>query len=308
MSRLIIPSVVDGDPVNAAELNQRFNAFDLPGQLDDFNVRGFSIDLPQFTSSKFMAPKLEIGALGYNDWKHGAFNTEKGQVTGDPAHIVSDSGGTPTVLPLGAGWALSTADILRVYWDLSVLPGWDSARAWDAAGLDLVSVFKEIHPSVGTIHVSNGLGCWLFWLQWDITSAALTNWVEVAGQGDFNTAVPGTGGRGGELLTSCQATSVVPCVLETAQAPAGGRFNSRYTPSSTVQPYGGIGWTTVDGAWHYAAPAPVTVYGLRVAFSGPFGAHHNGVNNYLIRSDSTAADAELSYNGGSIQALLMRKA
>lgn len=307
MARIITPPVADGDPVNAAAVNQRFAAFVQPNALDQFNLRNASCDLPQFTSAKFMAPQLALGPIGAQDWRHGAYNTVAGQITGDLPHIVLDAGASSTPLALGAGWSLGTSNILRVYWNLSVHPYWDKARGWDAAGNDLVWTFDDKSSPPAAITVSNGLGCWAFWLQWDITSAALVNWANVPSQGDFNTVVAGAG-RGGELLSACQATSVVASQLETAFEPSAGEFDTRQSP---VDPAGlsrgGVGWTTVDGAWHYAAPIPQTIYGLRVVFSGPFGAFNNGTNNYLVRSDITAADARLDYNGGSIQALLMRK-
>lgn len=308
MSRIITPPVSDGDPVNAATLNQRFTAFVQPNALDSFNLRGAACDLPQFTSAKFLATQLAIGTIGDVNLLHSSYNTVNGQITGDPPHVVRDGGAAPTPLALGAGWSLGTSNILRVYWNLAVHPYWDGARDWDAAGNDLVWTFQETAHPHPAITVSNGLGCWVFWLQWDITSAALVNWANVPGQGDFNTVVAGAG-RGGELLSACQASSVVASQLETAFAPAAGRFDSRQSPLDPAGlSRGGVGWTTVDGAWHYAAPIPQTIYGLRVVFSGPFGAFNNGTNNYLVRSDITAADCRLDYNGGSIQALLMRKA
>ena len=50
----------------------------------------------------------------------------------------------------------------------------------------------------------------------------------------------------------------------------------------------------------------MTVFGVRVVFSGPFGAYNVGATNYLIRADNVAGDARLDYNGGGMTALKMR--
>jgi hypothetical protein len=124
----------------------------------------------------------------------------------------------------------------------------------------------------------------------------------VPGQGLFNSAVVSS--KGGELLSNCQSTSIVPTVHETFINPVDGKAA---TGSPTPIREAVVGWTAADGAWHYIEPgAGTTVYGIRVVFSGPFGAYNNGTNNYLLRADDAASNARLDYNGGALQALLMR--
>jgi hypothetical protein len=293
MARITNGPILDGDPVNAAGLNSRFTAFSQAGNLDQFNTRDAAIDLPQFETARFLAPRLEVGSIGANDWKHATYRTAAGQVTGDAPHVVKDSGGTDTPLALGAGWALAVGELLRVYWDLSVRPVWASSRPW-AGGSEFEWTFTA---GSSTINCSNNTGCWAFWLQWDTTDATLTNWTNVPTQESFNNIAVGT--RGGALLGNLQATSIVPATNETATNANNGQFAGY----STVE----IGWTSVDGAWHYAPAAPITIYGLRVVFTGPLCAYH-AASNWLVREDSIAADAELYYNGGSMQALVMRLA
>ena len=144
----------------------------------------------------------------------------------------------------------------------------------------------------------SGYGCWAFWLQWDVTDNTLANFVNVPGQGDFNTVV--TGGRGGNALSNCKSTSVLQNVVEYAAAADEGLVVG--TPVDTA-----VGWSSVDGAWHYAqGTGSQTVYGLRVVFSGPFGAYNAAGVNYLLRNDSVAASAELDVQDGSLQAMFMR--
>lgn len=294
MSRLTNKPVLDGDPINAASLNTRYADFTTT-TLNNFNVRDAAIDLPQLTAQKFVTPNFAQRLIGHQDWTHTAYNTVAGQTTGAAAHVIRDAAAVPTDLALGAGWTISPGQVLRVYWDLSVKPEWLSALAW--YGYDVEWTFPDFSSLPVTI--TNGTACWAFWLQWDQTSAALTNWTNVPVQDDFNTVV--FSGRGGNLLANCQSTSVVPAINQVAEIPQHGQFNSPLAPSD-------IGWTSVDGAWHFIPGSPITIYGLRLVCTGPLAAYHSA-SNYLLRvQPALAADAELYYNGGSIQALHMRLA
>jgi hypothetical protein len=295
MSRLTNKPVLDGDPINAASLNTRFNGF-VQTDLNEFNVRDAAIDLPQFTSTKFMAPQSNSRQIGNYVFDHATYNTVPGQVTGAAPHIISDAAAVPSHLPLGAGgWTVEPDEILRVYWDLSVRPRWLSAHPW--RGTDWDWTFPE-KTSSGTTRIGNGSGCWAFWLQVDVTSTALVNWVNVAQQDSFNTVI--LGARGGNLLANCAATSIVPAIIEVADTPRNGTFDGVVGAD--------VGWTSVDGAWHFKPGSPTTIYGVRVVCTGPLVAYH-AANNWLIRAENAVvADAELDYNGGGLQALVMRLA
>lgn len=301
MSRLTQPTILDGDAITAASLNDRFAQFTQSGTLNAFNTRDAAFDLPQFKSgaSRFMAPKMAVSTIGYDDWKHTAYNTYAGQTTGASPHTVQDSTPSDTVLSLGTnGFQLDQdTHILRVYWDLSVRPKWTSGRPWSSGAL--LFTFPDSTPSLPDVSVFSGYGCWAFWLQWDVTDNTLTNFVNVPGQGNFNTVV--TGSRGGNALSNCQSTSVLQNVTERTDSTRDGTMigNLIDTP---------MGWTSVDGAWHHVREmfGPITVYGLRVVFSGPFGAHNTGGTNYLVRNDAVATDASLDVQAGSLQALMMR--
>ncbi len=126
MSRLTQGAVKDGDTIDAASLNDRFNQF-TQTDLNQFNTRDAAIDLPQFKggTSRFLAPQMHTGNIGANDWLHGTDVTVTGQTTGAAPHVVSDAGGTPTPLALGATGMLLEANVhvLRVYWDVDALMG-----------------------------------------------------------------------------------------------------------------------------------------------------------------------------------------
>ena len=300
MSRLTQPPVLDGDAITAASLNDRATQFTQSGTLNAFNTRNAAFDLPQFATgaSRFLAPKMAVSSIGYNLWKHSAYNTYTGQATTAAPFEVQD--GTPAGTPLSfgaTGFTLAPGvDMLRVYWDLSVRPRWEGVKPWNSGAL----YFTVPKTGGGTSNIFSGYGCWAFWLQWDITSNALAAFVNVPGQGDFNTVVTGT--RGGNALADCQATSVLQNVVEYGAIADNGEITGGIVDTP-------VGWSSTDGAWHYARPTPgtsLTVYGVRVVFSGPFGAHQAGGTNYLVRNDSVAADARLDVQAGSLQALQMR--
>jgi len=303
MSRLTQGPILDGDAIDAASLNDRYTQYSQSGALNQFNVRDAAFDLPQFDPG-FLMKNMATGSIGYNEWKHAAYNTYTGQTTGASPYVVQDGVPSNTVLSLGTtGWTVTgNTDILRVYFDLSVRPRWEgtggyASRPWTAPGTGLSYDFP--FTGGGNTTVFDGHGCWAFWLQWDITSNALTNFVNVPGQGDFNSVVVAS--RGGELLGDIQATSVVPFVVEGFDLPLEGQNDS-----GILGPYG-VGWTAVDGAWHRAQVATYTIYGLRVVFTGPFGGYHSGSNNYLLRTDTSIAGmARLDVQAGSINAVHMR--
>ena len=299
MSRLVQPPVKDGDAIDAASLNNRFTQFSQSGALNAFNTRDAAFDLPQFVGgvNRFLMPSMFDRQIGDNVWKHGSYRTETGQTTGAAPHIVKDGAGVTTPLnfgPLGVTLDVNT-HALRVYWDLSIRPRWTAGSPWSAGALN----YRIADGSGGFTEHFSGYGCWAFWLQWDVTSNALANFVNVPGQGAFNTPLAPTT-RGAELLSNCESTSVMQSVVVTANTPSNGT-----TPRTPiVYP---MGWTSVDGAWHYVPSiTPLTVYGVRVVFSGPFGARNQGGVNYLMRVDNVAADASLDYNGGGLSAVVMR--
>jgi hypothetical protein len=298
MSRLTEPTIKDGDAINAASLNDRFTQFSQSGALDQFNTRDAAVDLPHMVAGagRFLTPAMATTTIGHNDWKHGVYNTYTGQTTGAAPYVVQDITPADTVLSLGPlGFTIEPdVHLLRVYWDLSVRPRWEGTKPWNGGAL----YFTLPATGGGTVNVFSGYGCWAFWLQWDITSNALTNFVNVPSQLDFNTIVTGT--RGGNPLSACDATSVLQNVVEYGDAADEGTIAGSIVDTP-------VGWSSTSGSWHYApTPLAVTVYGLRVVFTGPLGAHNGGGVNYLVRNDSVASAARLDVQAGALQAMMMR--
>jgi hypothetical protein len=295
MSRITTPPAEDGEAVTATDLNARFTAFSQANAINTFNTRDGAFDLPQFSSTRFMAPLMATANIGYDNWKHAAYNTDVAPASG-PAipFLVRDGAGVYTPLSFGpAGWTIQPNQVLRVYWDLSVRPR-VTGTPWRAAGapLGFWSIGSGAHKEVAT-----GMSCWAFWLQWDQTSSALTNWVNVPQQGFFNDTV---GSLIGSSLANTMGTTVVPPWIDTAAVPDDGSFNSRNTFD--------VGWTGISGDFHHIPGAPLTIYGLRVMFTGTLHAWQQGGVNYLVRDDPTNAsgDVSIDHQDGRLEAMVMR--
>jgi len=141
------------------------------------------------------------------------------------------------------------------------------------------------------------MSCWAFWLQWDTTSNALVNWTNVPLQSDFNDAV---GILKGASLANTVGTTVVPPWFDTASG-----LHTGDMASTDDYP---VGWTGISGDWHYQPGAPVTIYGLRVVFTGTLHGWNSGGTNYLVRDDPTNATGHvfMDHNGGRLEAMVMR--
>ena len=298
MSRINRAPVTDGTVIDATDLNDRYSDF-TQTDLNQFNHRDAAHDLPQFSKSGFMLQQAARTAIGNPSWKHATFNSVPATVAPPAFAVVSDAALLPTVLNTGAsGWTVTTDDVLRIYWDLTVRPDYELGNTpWLNSGSGCFYTFGD--GGAGTVGVNGGGACWAFWLQWDITDNTLTNWVDVPGQDRFNDTVTTLTGTS---LDNTQATSVLSAFNETASLPSNGTI-----PSGKLERR--RGWTSVSGAWHYTPPSGTrTVYGVRVVFTGVLRPFNNGGVNYLVY-DPPAADSgntKLDYNAGSINASVLR--
>jgi hypothetical protein len=291
MSRITDGPVKDGDSLSAASLNDRFASY-TQTDLNAFNHRDAAHDLPQFDTG-WMLTHAQAVQIGKPDWKHSAYVTVNGQ-TVLPAlpHPVEDGAGTPTVMSFGAGLTISPGEVFRAYWNLSVFAG--PGSNWNTAGS--LGFMNFDNGSGGTRAASTWGAVWVTFLQWDVTDATLTNWVEVPGQSDFNTAI---GAKFGSAMGNTEATAVVPADLRHADGPSQGTL-----PNASVQR--SQRWRGVSGAWYSAPGATRTVYGLRVVIKGIMHPWNSGGVNYLVHDPTYSTDAFLRYNAGSLSVLKHR--
>lgn len=293
MSRIVRAAVNDGDTLDAASLNDRFSDY-TQTDLNAFNHRDAAHDLPQFAKVWLQTYQQQV-TLGLNDWKHSTTVTVNG-MTAMPAaaHPIEDGAGTPTDMSFGAGLTISPGEVLRVYWNLSVKP--DAGTNWDSAGS--LAYYDFNNGSGGSRPASTWGACWVFYLEWDITSSARTNYVPVVGQSDFTTVI---GGKYGNALSICEASSVVPAHLRYARPNQG-----NLTADSK---FGNLQWRGISGAWYYPRTgSDLTIYGLRLVVKGVMHPWHVGTTNYLVHDTTFSTDAALEYNGGNLAVIKQRMA
>jgi hypothetical protein len=303
MSRINRPPIQDGDEVAAAGLNVRYGDFS-QSDINQFNTRDGAIDLPQFElpSRHHMARVATSVQIGKSDFYHDAPVVLNGQTALPSTPYVIGDGVSDTVLgPLNL--ALVTVDdtnVLRVYWSLNVEPRF-TGTPWTTASTPSATYEVAQHGGGNKGIVTNGT-CWVIYLQWDITSPALTNWTEVPYQGDFDTNPTGT--IRGELLENTAATTVVPAWVTRHDA------DNREADGNTVATK--IGWRGVSGHYTYdsSMAGNVTVYGLRLVVKGPMHPFNHNGRNYLVQQPDIVSQAgtnlQLAHTVGRLGFILHR--
>jgi hypothetical protein len=300
VSRINRARIVDGDQTTAASLNDRFDDFTQSNEVDQFNLRDGAVDMPQLKKSPaFQAPFMQTDVLGKSDMLHAApvsINADGSTPYTSPS-VIQDGAANPTIATYGSGGlTIGTSDVLRIYWSLSVRADLTNSP-WDDG-----FQFNVIAGSGGggNIDVSTSAGCFVAWLQWDITSNGLTNWTEVPGQGDFKTAI---GSYHGNTLQNCQATTVIPLWSYWLR-----NLNNGDSSAGTTAETKAAGWRGVSGAWHYRPPGSRTIYGLRVVLLGVMHPRRAtaGSANALVLDVGPAGDVDLEYTGGRLVTLVNR--
>ena len=294
MSRINRARIVDGDQTTAASLNDRFDDFTQANEIDQFNLRDSAVDLPQLKKSpKFQAPFVQTDVLGKSDMLHAAPVSvgATGSTPYSSAHVIQDGAANPTIASYGAsGLSIGTSDVLRIYWSLSVRADLTNSPWDDGFQFNVIAGTG----GGGNIDVSTSAGCFVAWLQWDITSNGLTNWTEVPGQGDFKTAVDAYHGN---TLQNCQATTVIPLWSYWLR-----NLNDGDSSAGTTAETKAAGWRGVSGAWHYRPPGSRTIFGLLVVLLGVMHPRRAtaGSANALVLDIGPAADVDLEYTGGRL--------
>jgi hypothetical protein len=296
MSRINRARIVDGDQATAASLNDRFDDFSQANALNRFNLRDAAVDLPQLAKSPdFQAPFIQVDDIGKTDLLHASPVSVSGFSSAPytSPHIVEDGAGNATFATYSGGLTVDPEEVLRIYWSLSV----DA----DLSGGPATAGFQNIivtDSTGGGGAASTSAGCFVAWLQWDITSSALSAWTEVPGQGDFKTAF---GSNYGNALTNCKATTVIPLWASYPPTLSDGQPTSARTTNS-------MGWRGVSGAWHYVPTSSTTIYGLRIVLVGVM--HPNRIStagaNNLVMDTGVGTRSTLNYTGGQLVTFVNR--
>lgn len=259
------PPLSDEAVIDASEINARFTDFNAAtASIDANNLRDGAVDLPQYAAQQIVRPGGAFTeTLGCND-----FDTVTNIVTtvltatpapppATPTPVVDATLANPSIINFGAaGLTITLADVLRVSWSLKANLAF-VGTPYDTAGA--LGQFDISNFAPATITVTDGMHAVPFYLQWDITSNALANWVAVPGQSTFQTPIniPAGGVTGGKI-SECSAATFFPAWVARGVGVDGGR--------ATGDAIYARGWRTVRGSWLYTPPVGVTCYGIRVVY------------------------------------------
>ncbi len=300
MSRIERGRVEVGDATDATTLNDTYDDYTAPvlRRLNEFNVRDQAFDLPHLTNVSLVID-TKTALLGNAGLSHTGTPTSVASSTVSPVlHPVQNNAGTETFLDYSAApLTLEADEVLRVWWNLSVITEF-SGSPWD--GVSAVGRYFVKDTGVGNVVLSDGMHCWIVYLQWDITSAALTNWEPVPGQ-----ETPGTtyGSEEGIALPNMAASSVIsPWVITSF-----GFGDAGEMPGGNTGQGRDHGWHANYSMWAHSPASQKTVYGVRLVISGLLHPAHlsTGDEENLLVYDYNVS-ATLKYLGGRITGMQMR--
>ena len=304
MSRIVRAPVSAGQTITATDLNNTYSDYNQPGALNADNTRDQAFDLPHFTNVQIIK-NSKVDILGNTGMLHAAPVTTYSSDAASPPglHPVQNSVGNQTVLSFGAsGWSFVAGDCLRVWWNLSLITNFVGEPPNTAGVMGRYTIADD---AAGTVVLTDGFHCWLAYLQWDITSNALTNFVAVPGQMDPATNIAGSTYDGFYVQNLNAGTTFSPWSANSS----GFGYNG-------TMPAGNNGAVT-DHYWYapygmYVTPfiAPVTVYGVRVVITGllhPFHLPGGNQENLLVYDYAIGGlTPAIEYKGGRISAVQMR--
>ena len=303
MSRIDRDRIVPGDNLTAADLNARYNDYVQPAAIDDQNVGDGAIDVQHLPSSILVVNNVHSGINAQN-----SYHASPGAVS---LSLVAPA--TPVEVgrvDLSASpWAFLSTDFLRIYASLQCKAFIENDPASATPPPD--GSFTVQDRTTTTANAMRlGAHVWIVQLEWDITSAALTNFVPVPGGGNFQGVF--TSGRYGEPVSNIAGCGLTPAYWSGAENwVPGGRASG-----STNTIFRGSGWKNVAVTWSGNVPGPTgQLYGLRLVVHGVYHPFNNGASNGLVLDTVFGAwgaarsnPPELNFDTGSISAIQMRGA
>lgn len=268
MSQLTARTPLSDEPIlDAANLNARFTDFaSATTSIDANNLRDGAVDLPQYAAQQIIrSGGAFTETLGPDDWDTvtnlltTTLTATPNPAPTAPVPVTDASLANASRISFGVtGRTITLVDVLRVSWSLKAQLRFTGAP-YDTAGA--LGQFDISNFAPATITVTDGMHAVPFYLQWDITSNALTNFVAVPGQttfqDSFNIPMPSPGVIGGKI-EECSAATFLPAWVARGVGVSGGK--------ATGDAVYARGWRTVRGSWLYTPPLGVTCYGIRVVF------------------------------------------
>lgn len=299
MSRIERDRVEEGEVTSQTELNDTYSDYSQPGALNATNTRDQAFDLPHLTGVSIVVNK-KTALLGNAGMAHSTTPTTVASSAAAPGtlHPVQDSGGTETFLDLSSNpWTLESDEILRLWWNLSVITEY-SGSPWDGASVLGRYDVGELGGG-GTVTISDGMHCWLAYLEWDTTDGTLTNWTPVPGQ---QAPTSSFGSLTGVYVNDLAASSVIsPWVVHSFAFANAGEMPTGNTGRGEDH-----GWHGHYGMWAHKPSSPVTVYGVRLIITGLMHPGHLTSNGQNILIYDFTPSATLKYIGGRLSALQMK--
>jgi len=304
VSRIQRPRVNPGEVIDSTDINNTYNDYQQPGALDANNTRDQAFGLPHFDPSVRMVKKV-VGPvlLGTGDKAHpgATFVTVPALAGGTAAHIISDGAGNPTFLNMASDpMQMVPGDCLRLWWNLSMEHDRNGTTPYLRASAMGRYTIPNLASPPGQVIISDGFHFWCCWLQWDITSAALGNFVAVPDQSNIVTNVKA--GYNGMLVRQMGASTTVSPWMTTSF----GFADAGRMPAGNQGQIRDHGYFAPYGMWAYESTTTFTIYGIRLVVAGIFHPRSDAVENFIALDYTQAADNELHYTSGRMQAIQMR--
>lgn len=302
------PPLSDEAVLDASELNARFTDFaSATVSIDPDNLRDGAVDLPQYVAQQIIRPGGAFTeTLGPDDWDTvtnlltTTLTATPNPAPTAPVPVTDASAGNASIINFGvAGRTITLVDVLRVSWSLKAQLRFTGAP-YDTAGA--LGQFDISNFAPATITVTDGMHAVPFYLQWDITSNALANWVAVPGQTTFQTSlnIPAGGVIGGKI-EECSAATFLPAWVARGVGVSGGK--------ATGDAVYARGWRTVRGSWLYTPPLGVTCYGIRVVFLPALyhpASQVTTLDAFMVYDSVASATCVLDLQSGFLTAIVQR--
>lgn len=309
MSQLTARTPLSDEPIlDAANLNARFTDFaSATTSIDANNLRDGAVDLPQYAAQQIIrSGGAFTETLGPDDWDTvtnlltTTLTATPNPAPTAPVPVTDASAGNASRISFGVtGRTITLVDVLRVSWSLKAQLHFTGAP-YDTAGA--LGQFDVSNFAPATITVTDGMHAVPFYLEWDITSNALTNFVAVPGQTTFQTSINiPAGGKVGGKIEECSAATFLPAWVARGVGVSGGK--------ATGDAVYARGWRTVRGSWLYTPPLGVTCYGIRVVFLPALyhpASQVTTLDAFMVYDSVASATCVLDLQSGFLTAIVQR--
>lgn len=302
------PPLSDEAVLDASELNARFTDFaSATVSIDPDNLRDGAVDLPQYVAQQIIRPGGAFTeTLGPDDWDTvtnlltTTLTATPNPAPTAPVPVTDASLANASRISFGiTGRTITLVDVLRVSWSLKAQLRFTGAP-YDTAGA--LGQFDISNFAPATITVTDGMHAVPFYLEWDITSNALANWVAVPGQTTFQTSlnIPAGGVIGGKI-EECSAATFLPAWVARGVGVDAGKATGDLVYAR--------GWRTVRGSWLYTPPLGVTCYGIRVVFLPALyhpASQVTTLDAFMVYDSVASATCVLDLQSGFLTAVVQR--